>query len=184
VRCFLALDIPSPVRNYLARFARESLTKGEVRWVGPEQMHVTLVFAGEIPGATATALRDALLDVDAWPMSFALADLGHFPPRGEPRVVWAGLSGDTDELRRIQGLLAARAEQLGIEREKRPFSPHITLGRVKSSFGAYAIVDQLKEVGETLRGKPFETTTMTLYESELTPRGAVYRPVARRDLMA
>ncbi|MCA8973657.1 MAG: RNA 2',3'-cyclic phosphodiesterase [Planctomycetes bacterium] len=182
MRCFLALDLPAPVRNYLDRTARESLRKGKVKWVVPDQLHVTLVFAGEVEGETASALRDAMLAVAARPLTLALNGLGHFPPRGEPRVIWAGLSGDTDDLVRLQDALATRAEAAGVTRDKRPFTPHITLGRVKSPFGAYAIPDELQEVGPTLRDKPFVASRLTLYESELSRQGSIYRVVARRDL--
>jgi len=155
---------------------------GKVKWVAAEQIHVTLVFAGEVPGATATALRDALLAVPARAMTFALTGLGHFPPRGEPRVIWAGLSGDVDELGRLRADLAARAAAVGIEEDKRPFVPHVTLGRVKSPFGAFAIPGQLAAVGPTLRDNPFLATTLTLYESQLSVEGPIYRAAVHREL--
>lgn len=182
MRCFLALDIPSPVRNYLARLTRESLHKGQIRWVGAEHMHVTLVFAGDIPRETVAALRDAMFAVAAQPMTLALHGLGHFPPRGEPRVIWAGLSGDTEELIRLQQELVERCAEAEVPPDKRPFTPHVTLGRVKSPFGAYAIPDELQEVGKTIRDKPFECARLTLFESELSPQGAIYRAIAHRDL--
>lgn len=182
MRCFLALDLPPPVCNYLARVANQSLRKGTIKWVEPDQMHVTLVFAGDVPGETASALRDIVEDVDVNPMSFSLDGLGHFPPRGEPRVIWAGLSGDTEELCRLQEDLARRAEAANVPRDRRPFHAHITLGRVKSPFGAYAILDELEEVGPTLRDKPFSVPALTLYESELSRQGPWYRSLLRRPL--
>lgn len=182
MRCFLALDLPPPVRNYLAKTARSSLRAGQVKWVPVDQLHVTLLFAGDVPDATVEALRAAVESVELQPMRFALAGLGRFPERGQPRVIWAGLTGDTEELAALSARLAAMAAAARVEPDKRPFTPHVTLGRVKSPFGAYAIVDELAAVGPTLREKPFDATALTLYASELTPAGAIYTPLLRRTL--
>lgn len=182
MRCFLALDLPAPVRNYLARTARESVLKGTIKWVPAEQLHITLVFAGEVGDETVAALRAAVETVELSAMSFALAGLGRFPSHGEPRVIWAGLSGDVEPLKQLQKQLEATAIANGIERDKRKFSPHVTLGRVKSPFGAYAIVADLDRVGPTLRQKPFAATALTLYASELERGGPHYTALLRRPI--
>lgn len=181
MRCFLALDLPPPLCNYLARISRE-LKKGQVRRVDADQMHITLVFAGVVDDATVADLRAAVRTVPVQPMRFALAGLGHFPPRGEPRVIWTGLSGDIDVLTELHGELTERAEIAGVPRDRRGFHAHVTLGRVRSAFGAYAIPDELEEVGPLLRDKPFEPTALTLYASELTPQGPRYSVLERRAL--
>ncbi|MCA8948003.1 MAG: RNA 2',3'-cyclic phosphodiesterase [Planctomycetes bacterium] len=172
------------MRNYLARTARASLLKGKVKWVPAEQLHVTLVFAGDVDDDVVAELRGAVEAARLEPLSFSLAGLGRFPPRGEPRVLWAGLAGDVDPLLRLQAGLAERAAAAGVELDKRPFAPHVTLGRVKSSFGAYAVVDEIERLGPTLRDKPFSATALTLYASELTPAGSVYTPLLRRAIAA
>jgi 2'-5' RNA ligase len=182
VRCFLALDLPRPVRNHLAKQAQRFGTKGNVKWVPADQIHLTLVFAGELAETDARAFCDALRDFDPPPLSLSLDGLGHFPPRGEPRVVWAGLSGDVDALIGLQGELAALAERHGVPRENRAFAPHVTLGRVRSAFGALALVDQLEEVGGTLNGKPWSPTDLAFYRSELRPGGPVHTSLLRRPV--
>lgn len=182
MRCFLALDLPVPVYNYLGNLARGSLTKGEVKLVHPDQMHVTLVFAGEAENHTMSALRAAVESVELEPMSFSLDGLGCFPFRGEPRVIWAGLRGDLDLLEDLQEDLAELADEADIPRDRRPFHAHVTLGRVKSPFGAYAIKGELEEVGPTLRDKPFETQALSLYTSELTPQGPIYTRLLERPI--
>lgn len=180
MRCFVALDLPKPVCNYLAGLAAELRGKGDVKWVPAHQLHLTLLFAGELEPDQVEGLRAAVRDVDLPPLSFSLSGLGHFPPRGEPRVVWAGLGGDVAALTILQETLVARGEACGVPRDKRPFVPHVTLGRVKSPFGALALVDALKAVGGTLRDKPFAATALTLYASELRPGGPVHTPLEQR----
>jgi 2'-5' RNA ligase len=180
VRCFLALDLPAPVCNHLAGLAQHFGSKGKVKWVPADQIHVTLVFAGEIAPDAAERLREALREIEVPRLSLALTGLGHFPPRGEPRVVWAGLGGDVEALTTFQQQLAAIAEAHGVPREKRAFVPHVTLGRVRSPFGALALIDQLKTVGATVNTKPFSPTDLVLYRSELQRGGPVHTPMLRR----
>jgi 2'-5' RNA ligase len=180
VRCFVALDLPTPVCNYLAGLAVRFEKKGNVKWVPPDQLHLTLVFAADVSEATADALRVVVGAVPLPRLSLSLQGLGHFPPRGEPRVVWAALGGDLEPLATLQTRLAQQAEQLGVRREKRGFVPHVTLGRVRSAFGALALIDQLKSVGQTLEQKPFAPTGLVLYRSELRPGGPIHTPLLRR----
>jgi len=182
VRCFVALDLPPPVCIYLAGLAQLFQKKGNVKWVPADQLHVTLVFAGDLEEEAVEGLREEVRRVELSPMSFTLANLGHFPPRGEPRVVWAGLGGDLEAITKLQEELAGNAERYGIEREKRPFVPHVTLGRVKSAFGSLALIGQLKTVGATLRDKPFSPTALMLYSSELRPGGPIHTPMLRRSI--
>jgi 2'-5' RNA ligase len=180
VRCFVALDLPSPVCNYLAGLAGQFQKKGDVKWVPADQLHVTLVFAGDVGDATVDALREVVRTIAVPPLSLSLQGLGHFPPRGEPRVVWAALGGDVAALTALQAELAEHAERLEIPREKRGFVPHVTLGRVRSAFGALALIDQLKTVGASLEQKPFAPTGLVLYRSELRPGGPIHTPLLRR----
>ncbi len=84
MRCFVALDLPVPVCNYLAGLASQFQKKGAVNWVPPDQLHMTLVFAGELDEAGVAGLREEVRQIEIPPLSFTLASLGHFPPRGEP----------------------------------------------------------------------------------------------------
>jgi 2'-5' RNA ligase len=184
VRCFVALDLPRPVCNYLAGLAPHFGSKGNVKWVPSAQLHLTLVFAGELPAENADALREELAAVEVPPLSLRLTGLGHFPPRGEPRVVWAAMGGDVDALTGLYEQVATAAERQGIPREERGFVPHVTLGRVRSPFGALALVDQLQTVGATLRDKAFAPTGLVFYRSELRPSGPIHTPLLRRPVPA
>lgn len=180
MRSFVSLDLPAPVCNHLENLTRPLRSRFDVRWVPASQLHLTLVFAGELPDASAGALAEIVRSVELPPLSLHLQQLGHFPERGEPRVLWAGLGGDLEALARLQDELATRAEPLGVPHEKRGFVPHVTLGRVRSPFGALALIDELKQLGASLKQKPFAPTELVLYESELRPAGPVHRPLLRR----
>jgi 2'-5' RNA ligase len=184
VRCFVALDLPRPVCNYLAGLADRFGQKGKVKWVPPDQLHLTLVFAGDLSAEQVDGLRADLATLEVPPLTLHLGGLGHFPPRGEPRVVWAALGGDTIPLGELQERVAALAERHGVDRDRRGFVPHVTLGRVKSLFGALALIDQVQQVGATLRDKPFAPTALVLYRSELRPGGPVHTPLLRRPAPA
>lgn len=182
MRCFVALDLPRPVCNYLAGLAQHFGSKGNVKWVPSSQLHLTLVFAGELPAANVEALRTELSTLEIPPLSLRLTGLGHFPPRGEPRVVWASIGGDVEALAALYEQVAAAGDRQGIEREERGFVPHVTLGRVRSAFGALALIDQLQTVGATLRDKPFAPTGLVLYASELRPGGPIHTVLLRRPI--
>jgi len=184
VRCFVALDLPRPVCNYLAGLAKQFGSKGNVRWVPSAQLHLTLAFAGEMEQANVEALRALLAAIEVPALSLCLAGLGHFPPRGEPRVVFATIGGDVEALHVLYEQVATAAEQHGMAREERGFVPHVTLGRVRSPFGALALIDQLQTVGATLRDKPFAPTGLVLYRSELRPSGPIHTPLLRRPAPA
>lgn len=182
VRCFVALDLPVPVCNYLAGLRVHFGRMGQVRWVPAEQLHVTLLFAGELPEGQLPGLRAAVAAAPLPHLELHLTGLGHFPPRGEPRVLWAGLGGELAALAALHEHLAGVGEPLGVPRDDRPFTPHVTLGRVKSPFGAMALIRKCEEVGATLRPKPFRPVALSLYASELRPAGPVHTPLLQRKL--
>lgn len=182
MRCFVALDLPTPVCNHLVKVSAPLRDKYDVRWVPREQMHVTLLFGGELGPDEVDALTDIVDDLELPPIALSLDGFGVFPPKGLPRVVWAGLVGDTEAIRRLQVELTDRAEPLGIQREKRAFTPHVTLGRVQGKFGLLTMIDEMKKLGDGLNPKPFSPPSVTLYESTLTPKGPIYDVILRREL--
>ncbi|HEB51647.1 MAG TPA: RNA 2',3'-cyclic phosphodiesterase [bacterium] len=181
MRCFVALDLPRPVKNHLHKVTAPLRERFDLKWVAPDQMHVTLVFAGDVEERAARELGHAVQEVALPPLSLSLASFGVFPPKGLPRVIWAGLGGDVEALRALHEELAARAEQIGVPREKRPFSPHVTVARLKSAFSALALLDRVHELSAELKKKPFAPTGLTLYRSTLTPGGPRHEALVTRD---
>ena len=182
MRRFVALDIPTPVINHLTKVSAPLRERYDIRWVPHNQIHMTLMFGKDLTPNHAEAIADLVEDIELRPISLFLSGFGACPPRGLPRVVWAGLGGDTGFVTALQQELTEIAEPYGIEREKRGFTPHITLGRVQGQFGLLALIDQMKKLSADLNPKPFQATSLTLYQSTLTPNGPFYEVITRRQL--
>lgn len=133
-RIFIALALSDAARETLRREERRlARALPDVRFAAPEDMHLTLAFLGEVDDATLAQVIALGGEVasHARPFDLALAGLGVFGPPHAPRVVWAGVGGDTQRLLALQRRLADALEALGFPREQRPFSPHLTLARLK-----------------------------------------------------
>ena len=181
MRCFVAIDLPRPVRNHLANVTTPLRERFDVKWVRPEAMHLTLLFAGDIDEAAADGLAEAVRSValPATPM-LSLQRFGCFPPKGVPRVLWVGLDGDVAAVVALHDALAEATAPLGLAADRRGFTPHVTVGRLRSAFGAMALRDQAAALDDQLKPKPFAAEALTLYHSELTPNGPRYEPLVER----
>ncbi len=174
IRSFIAVDLEASVLLAL-RNVQDQLRRagGDVRWVRPEGLHVTLKFLGpvqaqrieEIHAAVAAAVRDQP------PLTLQVCGLGAFPNLRRPRVLWAGLEGDD------LGALARRVDdalvRLGFAAEPRAFSPHVTLARVNTLKGWGTLEKQI----ETHGADHFGVSTVAavhIYRSVLQPGGSVY----------
>ena len=180
MRCFIAVPVCGPVRKAVAR-VQEALRRADadVKWVAEENLHLTLKFLGEIAEESAEELRGLLAaEAPRWPkLALTYAGIGRFPERGAPRVVWAGCAGDVDRLAGLAGAAERAAERIGIPRERRPFVAHLTIGRVRSPRNAKRLESALENQREVPLGRD-EVAAFSLIRSTLTPRGAVYEPLA------
>lgn len=185
LRLFVALELPRPVLDALeAQQARlqEDAAGRAVRWVRPEGIHLTLKFLGELP---ASRQADIIRAVEAaadghGPLVLEAAGLGCFPNASRPRVVWAGLAGDLAGLEALQGSVERALGPLGFPPEKRGFSPHLTLGRVRreaSPSEARALGGLVTRCAADLGEAPLARWTaesVSLVRSELDRAGARY----------
>lgn len=133
-RVFIALDLSEAAREALRREERRlARALPDVRFAAPEDLHLTLAFLGEVDDAALAQVIALCGEVasHAAPFELALAGLGVFGPPHAPRVIWAGVGGETPRLLALQRRLADALEALGFPREQRPFSPHLTLARLK-----------------------------------------------------
>jgi 2'-5' RNA ligase len=179
VRSFLAINL-SPEAN---RVILDSITGfrflgKSVRWVRPENIHLTVKFLGD---QTPSAIRDisaALQEVASGlqPFEIKIGPTGIFPSLKRPRVLWIGTKGNNEAIRRMHGLVEEALSHVGIEKDDRPFSPHITIGRIKGRPPSQdSIIRLLKS------DLPPEVTLVDrfcLYQSRLTPAGPIYKPLS------
>ncbi len=134
-------------------------------------MHLTLRFLGDTP---ENKLSEISAELDAitshfQPFTLQLAQLGSYPNKIRPRVIWAGLSGETTTLKALQSQIATAIHRLGWQKENRPFRPHLTLGRIKDKSQAHRLTWNIP-----LENKAFTISAINLIESQLRPTGPIY----------
>lgn len=192
-RLLIAVPLPADVIALADRTV--DTLKGEpwpVKWSDPHNAHITLHFLGEIDPASAEVLRLALQAPIAAQDAFDLrtADLGAFPTIRKPRVLWLGLWGPVHRLETLHAAIGATLESLGIALEERPFSPHITLGRVRADHrdskqrdlpqAIRTRFEALAASGAVTNKRPvaLPVTEVQLIRSHLLPQGARYEVLA------
>ncbi len=177
-RLFLALD---PSGEACAQLRQLCCGLPGARWNESTQFHLTLVFIGEVEGSVFLDIRDDLASITATGFTLQFQGVGFFPPRGEPRVLWAGLT-PCPALNQLQRKLRTRLVQMGVQLENRKFSPHLTLARLRST--PPEKVGRFLAAHALFKSVPFQVDSFTLYSSILGKKGAVYRPEQRYDLLA
>lgn len=181
MRLFVAVTMPAAVLADLAAAVDGVRTlPGAPRWGDPARWHLTLAFLGDVDEDRVEPVGSALRPVAATPGRFRLAvgGAGTFPERGRPRVLWVGLAGDLDMLTALAGDTADTARRAGVRLERRPFRPHLTLGRWRADDAASRTV---AEALGTYRGPDFVVEELVLMRSHLGPRPR-YEPVRRFPL--
>ena len=184
MRCFVAVKVCAPVCKLLLQ-VQEALQRADadVKWVEEGNLHLTLKFLGDLSEDQLASLRSLLIaEAARWPrMSLTYAGTGVFPEHGEPRVVWAGCSGDVAKLAGLAAAIELHAESVGVPNERRPFVAHLTLGRVKSSRNVKRLQAAIENQRQVPLG-PDEITEFVLFQSRLTSAGPTYEPLARFSL--
>lgn len=183
MRCFVSIELPGALKRDIdgaVGLLREG--KPDVKWVSAENLHITLKFLGETAEDTVRRLEEEFSAVAGRHSSFRLGlrGMGLFPDDRRPRVVWIDIT-DTEELRKLQEEVEERAISNGYKKEDRPFSPHLTIGRVRS----FARKDYLLGAMEAIKQKDFgniEVSAFSLMKSDLKPAGAQYTKLSEFHL--
>jgi len=168
-RLFIAVDLPDTIKENL-----ETMFFGipGARWVALDQLHLTVRFIGDVDGTLFHDIINILEEVNIPPFDLQLKGVGHFPPRGAPRVLWVGLD-KSGLLQLLRNKIDTTLLKIGLKHEKRKFSPHITLARLKNT--------HLQKVANFLSGnglfsqEPFQVDDFKLYSSTLNRKGAIHR---------
>lgn len=179
MRLFVAIVLDERVRARLAAVQDRLRNKCPgVRWVRPELVHLTLKFLGDVGDGDVSSVVDsvALAAETCEPFDMKVADLGCFPERGPVRIIWAGVRVETGALLRCSEAVEGALELCGFQRERRSFSPHLTLGRVREDRSGAGLREAVagKELPETMQ----PVASITLLSSVLSPSGPTYKPVS------
>lgn len=185
IRLFVAIELPPSVLDALAAIMSALKTSGAdagLRWVRPESIHLTLKFLGETDEEDLPAIIAALRGVagEHPPIDVAPGGLGSFGGRRNLRVVWVGVGGQVDALTSLAGGVDPALAPLGFKPEARPFSPHLTLARIRDDVAPDDRA-RIHDIIESLAPPAipsFRATAFSLMESKLQRGGAVYRQVA------
>lgn len=185
MRIFIALDIPGKIRAHMREYVERGRSLApEARWARPEGLHVTLKFVGHVSDAKVEEIKIALSSVKAAPFAVKFAGVGFFPSPKSPRVFWIGVEGGP-ALSQLAGMIDNATGNLGIAKEERAFSPHLTLARSGSAPSSH---HQLKPLASWLQSESQpEFGTMTareffLYQSQPQPGGSKYTKLQRFGL--
>lgn len=185
IRLFVAIEIGEEEKKALGRIqARLRHRLPFVRWVKPDAIHLTLRFMGDTDENDVPGVTDALLHAAAESVTFALTlrELGAFPSEKRPRVLWVGVEEPSGALAALAGRLNARLVSAGFPPDNRPFSPHITIGRVRERVGADCTAVLSAFQGAKAGGGC--VCEVCLFRSELTPEGPLHTVLCRAPLKA
>jgi 2'-5' RNA ligase len=184
IRSFIAIGLPEELKRDLTdiELQLQSAGRAPVKWVDPQGIHLTLKFLGNIDvsitGKVTGAIEGAVQGVH--PFQLGAGGLGVFPSMKRVQVVWVGLSGEVDRLSQLQQRIESGLAPLGFARERRPFTPHLTLARIRDR----ATQNERQELGKIVAGASFETgchinvDTVHLMKSQLTREGPIYSRIS------
>jgi 2'-5' RNA ligase len=182
-RCFVALPLPESYQEGLARIVEQWRGKlaSKVNWTKRGNWHLTLYFLGEIEDAEVDAVRSALAGVKRQRFVLQAGGGGFFPPGKPPRVIWAGLRRGAEACSALAGDVEKALVDLGYPGRDKPFTSHLTLGRVKK--GARDDWKALLRFLQDTEWPEIEADAFVLWRSSLTPSGPVYEEMERYPLL-
>jgi len=190
IRAFIAIELNSAIQAAL-RQAETPLKNSRVghmaRWVSPTSIHLTLKFLGNMSVAQVPDIGRALQRTGTAysPFTIGLSGLGCFPHPRRPRVIWVGLGGDLEALASLQESVDRQLKCLGFKPEKRGFTPHLTLGRIRDRARPgerQALVERMSTVRVDTSAS-MVVREVSLIRSDLRPTGAVYTRLASAPLV-
>ncbi len=177
MRSFLAFELPKKIKEIMSGISdglkRSSLN---LRWVKVSNIHLTIIFMGNISSHILEQMTRPISDVclDYGPFDIALKGMGAFSNRRNPRVLWVGLNGDMKRLAHFRDTLQNSLSPFGIKEEKRPYNPHLTLGRFRKGQKPGALLDELLMEYDHLTSPVCPLRELILFKSDLKPDGAIY----------
>lgn len=174
MRLFVAIVLPGAVKKALGSLSDDLAVPGtKVRWVRPDNTHLTLRFLGEVEETKVRAIQEASLSAAAGvkPFELTVEGVGAFPSLKKPRVIWVGV-GRSAPLAALHGKLEDEFSRIGFPPEKKSWNPHLTIGRVKENWNLSSLEHKLSSAGFSPRTFPVDV--LFLIKSDLRPEGPLY----------
>jgi 2'-5' RNA ligase len=183
MRLFVAITLDDGVRSALGEVQADLKARCDgVRWIPQHQLHLTVKFLGDAPDRDVAKISEAVAKAasDSRPFSLEIAGCGCFPPRGAVRIVWTGANEHSGALLKCVEALETELESLGFARERKRFSPHLTIGRVREDRSG----GRIREAADAHSYSPMNqaVASLTLMSSVLSPKGPTYTPVSKAKL--
>ena len=185
MRLFIGVELDDRVKAAAASIGeslqRELGPRLDARWVPPANLHITLWFLGEVHESRVELTMDAVIrPLDETAFDIEISGAGAFPPSGPPRVLWLGVTAGADSLARVHAELTRRLEPIGYEAERRPYSAHLTLARVKN----IARTVSARDIRSVLQARPAHAgrcriEAVTVFRSRVSAKGATYEALQR-----
>jgi len=187
MRTFIAIELPKEIKDALSEIQEQLKKSGaDVKWVLPQNIHLTLKFLGEIDDTDLSKINKIIEDVAKEKNSFRvrISCIGAFPKINFPRVIWIGIDEGDNETKAIANELEERIAEAGFPSEERPFSSHITIGRTKSTLNREKLVQNLENLASNFGegNLVFTVKNITLFKSTLTPKGPIYEILKEASL--
>lgn len=187
MRAFIAIPLTEQVHQELAHL-QDKLRKSnaDVKWVEPFNIHLTLKFLGEIDEEQVEKIKVSLDEIakNRHCFDIHLAKVGAFPKISYPRIVWVGIDEGYEECKALAEATEDAMERLGFKKEDRPFSPHLTLGRVRSAKNKTQLMACLEKEKDFPSQSKVSVSKIILFQSILTPKGPAYTPLKEFPLIA
>ncbi len=179
LRCFIAITLPDPLKESMKKVIDGLMTSGaDVRWVPAGNIHLTLKFLGSTNDTIIPEITERLSKKLSHfkPFYIKIGGIGCFPSDKRPRVIWIGAQ-DTGQMQDMQKGIDSELVSFGFAREERSFSPHLTIGRVRSPNKIPELMRRFAEFRDADFGS-VEVTQIHIMKSELTAGGAEYSVLA------
>ncbi|MEW6234156.1 MAG: RNA 2',3'-cyclic phosphodiesterase [Candidatus Omnitrophota bacterium] len=182
MRAFISINLTDSLHEAIGRFQKQLDPEAPgVRWIRPQNCHLTLKFLGEMAESQVEIIERSLLPIahSFRPFSFEMGGAGQFPKQGPLSVLWVGIRKGSEIIASLENAIRAALEEAKISFDKKPFSPHLTIGRGKNT-GRPSRIDYRKYENVSLG--VMEADAFYLMESVLDPQGAIYTPRGRFPL--
>jgi RNA 2',3'-cyclic 3'-phosphodiesterase len=177
IRSFLAFELPPDIKRTVTLISEDARrSKLNVRWVKVDNIHLTVVFMGNVREDDVPSIKEAIKTVciESGPFDISLKGVGVFPNARRPRIIWLGLDGEIERIASLRDGLQKQLRAFGIKEEERMFRPHLTLGRFRKPNRGDPRLDDIIARYKDHAGPVCRLEELIMFKSELKPGGAEY----------